>query len=120
MAQERLNALLFLLKLKRQKLDIENMIDIFAEKTVRSNRFKIQLKQFCCNLNIVRRRGCISRGPPTYLNQGPIAEDLPHCGSESVGKQCNVKKQKKSRKKEEVCTKVSCLLACQRPFQGLA
>ena len=54
MAQEILNALLFLLKLKRQKLDIDNMIDIFAEKTVRSNRFKIQLKQFCCNLNFVR------------------------------------------------------------------
>ena len=54
MAQEILNALLFLLKLKRRKLDIDNMIDIFAEKTVRSNRLKIQLKQFCCNLNFVR------------------------------------------------------------------
>ena len=54
MAQERLNALLFLLKLKRQKLDIDKMIDIFAEKTVRSNRFNIQRKQFCCNLNFVR------------------------------------------------------------------
>ena len=84
MTQERLNALLFLLKLKRRKLDIDNMIDIFAEKTVRSNRFKIQLKQFFCNLNIAPRRGCISRGPPTYLNQGPIAEDLPHTDSNNL------------------------------------